>query len=167
MHIIIIFTEHQRQKLMNQDIEHLNLLSIFHYIMGGLNLFASLLVLAHLGQTAFLGYAFNQAAKEIPATKIPNDFPIQSLGSIFIVSCIVLGLLFLILLVQGIFNIIAGSKLKTYTSISFLKVVAGINCIHIPLGTVLGVFTFVVLGRPSVVAMFEGRRYLEQPIQYR
>ena len=29
-------------------------------------------------------------------------------------------------------------------------IVAGLNCVHIPLGTVLGVFTLVVLMRDSV-----------------
>ena len=35
--------------------------------------------------------------------------------------------------------------------------VAGLNCLHMPLGTLLGVFTFIVLARPSVQALFEQR----------
>jgi hypothetical protein len=41
-------------------------------------------------------------------------------------------------------------------------VVAGINCLHIPLGTVLGIFTIVVLCRESVRELYEAetRRYI-------
>jgi hypothetical protein len=39
----------------------------------------------------------------------------------------------------------------------FAGVVAGINCLHIPLGTVLGVFTIVVLIRDSVRELYSAR----------
>jgi len=39
----------------------------------------------------------------------------------------------------------------------FCLIVAGIICIFMPLGTILGVFTIIVLVRPSVKAMFEGQ----------
>jgi len=35
-------------------------------------------------------------------------------------------------------------------------IVAGLGCLAVPYGTLLGVFTFVVLGRPSVVRLFDG-----------
>jgi hypothetical protein len=39
---------------------------------------------------------------------------------------------------------------------TFSFVVACVNCIHVPLGTVLGVFTIVVLSRESVKRLYEG-----------
>jgi hypothetical protein len=36
----------------------------------------------------------------------------------------------------------------------FILIVAGLNCLSVPLGTILGVFTFVVLGRDSVRKAF-------------
>jgi len=36
----------------------------------------------------------------------------------------------------------------------FVTVVAGLTCLHVPLGTVLGVFTLVVTQRPSVKEQF-------------
>jgi hypothetical protein len=36
-------------------------------------------------------------------------------------------------------------------------VIAGIGCLEIPYGTVLGVFSFLVLGRDSVVPLFSPR----------
>ena len=38
---------------------------------------------------------------------------------------------------------------------TFSRVVAGLNCLHIPLGTVLGIFTSIVLGRESVGQLVE------------
>jgi hypothetical protein len=35
---------------------------------------------------------------------------------------------------------------------------AGIECVFMPFGTVLGVFTLVVLTRPSVKPLFEDQR---------
>lgn len=39
---------------------------------------------------------------------------------------------------------------------TFCLVVAGISCVIVPLGTVLGVFTIMVLTRPEVISMFNG-----------
>ena len=32
---------------------------------------------------------------------------------------------------------------------------AGVNCLSMPIGTTLGIFTFVVLLRPSVTALYD------------
>ena len=45
------------------------------------------------------------------------------------------------------------SKRKHYT---FCLVIAGVECIFIPFGTVLGIFTIIVLVRPTVKPLFEG-----------
>jgi len=37
----------------------------------------------------------------------------------------------------------------------FSLIIAGINCVQFPFGTVLGVFTFVVLLRDSVRELYE------------
>lgn len=42
-------------------------------------------------------------------------------------------------------------------------VVAGVSCLSIPLGTALGVFTFIVLSRPSIVRLFEEQSPLTTP----
>ena len=51
---------------------------------------------------------------------------------------------------SAILNVISGVCLRARKGRTFSLVVAGINCLHIPLGTVLGVFTIVVLVRDSV-----------------
>ena len=56
------------------------------------------------------------------------------------------------------FMIAAGRKLRGRRSRMFCLVIAGIECAFVPLGTVLGVFTIIVLVKDSVKAMFEANR---------
>jgi len=51
--------------------------------------------------------------------------------------------------------IAAGGKLRRRVSRMFCLVVAGLECILMPIGTVLGVFTIIVLARDSVIGLFE------------
>ena len=51
-------------------------------------------------------------------------------------------------------NLAAGFCLLGYRARTFCLVVAGFNCVNMPLGTILGVFTIVVLLRPAVTARF-------------
>ena len=73
------------------------------------------------------------------------------MGGIFLVIGI-LGTLF----VAGIalLEFFVAKKLVRRESKTLCFVVAGINCLSIPLGTVLGIFTFLVLSRPSVAESF-------------
>jgi hypothetical protein len=64
--------------------------------------------------------------------------------------------LFIILLsaVWVVLDLLAGRYLAEARNRGFCMVVAALNCLSVPLGTALGVFTFVVLARPSVEARF-------------
>jgi hypothetical protein len=50
----------------------------------------------------------------------------------------------------------AGRYLSRHVNRTFCLVVAGIECVFTPFGTVLGVFTIIVLMRDSVRELFEG-----------
>jgi hypothetical protein len=65
------------------------------------------------------------------------------------------GFVALLSIAYGICLILAARSLTMRRNRTFCMVIAGINCLHFPLGTLLGVFTFIVLIRPSVVARFE------------
>jgi hypothetical protein len=54
----------------------------------------------------------------------------------------------------GALTIFAGRCIATHRRRVFSLVMAGINCASFPLGTLLGVFTFVVLLRPSVKELY-------------
>jgi hypothetical protein len=53
--------------------------------------------------------------------------------------------------------IAAGRFLQLRRNYIFCMVAAGFACLQVPLGTVLGVFTIIVLQRPEVKRMFEQR----------
>jgi len=57
--------------------------------------------------------------------------------------------------IQGGLTAYAGRCLKAKRNYIFILVIAALNCTFVMrLGTILGVFTFVVLMRPTVKALF-------------
>jgi hypothetical protein len=131
---------------MDRDTEQLNLLSIFHYVVAGLAALFSFFPLAY----TTIGVIFIFAARHGTA-KPGEDLPPEFLGWIFAV----LGsLLFLIGIAMAICIFIDGRSLAHRKRYSFALVMACIECLFIPFGTILGVFTIVVLSRESVRALF-------------
>ena len=57
--------------------------------------------------------------------------------------------------VMVIFVALAGRSLAQQRRYTFCLVIAGIECLFFPFGTILGVFTIVVLIRHSVSSLFE------------
>ena len=55
----------------------------------------------------------------------------------------------------AILNLLTGIFLRTRKYRTFSFVVAALNCLQIPIGTVLGIFTIVVLARDSVRELYE------------
>jgi hypothetical protein len=51
-------------------------------------------------------------------------------------------------------NVLSARFLRQRRHRVFSIVVAGLNCLHMPIGTVLGVFTIILLCRDSVVAAY-------------
>lgn len=51
---------------------------------------------------------------------------------------------------------LAGRKLHSRTGYIFCMIIAGIECLFMPIGTLLGIFTLLVLLRPTVKALFDG-----------
>ena len=131
---------------MDRDTEQLNLLSIFHYVVAGLAALFSFFPLLY----TTVGAIFIFAARHGTA-KPGEDLPPEFLGWIFAV----LGsLLFLIGIAMAICILIAGRFLALRKRYSFTLVMARIECLFIPFGTILGVFTIVVLSRESVKTLF-------------
>jgi hypothetical protein len=97
-----------------------------------------------------IGAIFIFAARHGTA-KPGEDLPPEFLGWIFAVLGSVL---FLIGLSMAICILIAGRSLALRKRYSFALVMACIECLFIPFGTILGVFTIVVLSRESVRGLF-------------
>jgi len=131
---------------MNQDREHLQLLAIFHYVVAGLAALCSFFPLLY----TTVGAIFIFAARHGTA-KPGEDLPPEFLGWIFAVLGLVL---FLIGIAMAICILITGRSLALRKRYSFVLVIACIECLFIPFGTILGVFTIVVLSRESVRELF-------------
>lgn len=129
---------------MNQDEEQLRLLSIFHYIVAGLAGLMACFPFIHLT----LGLAIVFAPQEFDAG---GQAPPAWFGWLFVIVagvCIVLGWT----LAGLIFA--TGRCLAKRRRQMFCLVMAGVECLFMPLGTVLGVFTIIVLMRESVKQLF-------------
>ena len=131
---------------MDRDTEQLNLLAIFHYVVAGL---AALFSFFPLLYTA-VGVIFIFAARHGTA-KPGEELPPEFLGWIFAVLGLVL---FVTGIAIAIFILIAGRCLSRRRCYSFALVMACVECLFIPFGTILGVFTIIVLLRESVKALF-------------
>ncbi len=129
---------------MTQNEEHLRLLSIFHYIVGGLTALFACFPIIHF----IVGIAV------IVMANSPNpsgDAPPAFIGWLF---AIMAGTMILLGWSLAACVIATGNFLANRKHYMFCLVMAGIECIFMPFGTVLGVFTIVVLVKESVKKLF-------------
>jgi hypothetical protein len=125
---------------MNQDQEHLKLLAIFHFVLAGLCGMVSLIPLAQL--VLGLGLASGSLDSE-PVAQVMGCFFVAVAG-----TGVALGLSLAVCL------LLAGRALLEQKHYTFCLVMACVGCLFMPFGTVLGVFTLLVLLRPSVKELF-------------
>ena len=137
------------QELRDQiiDEEHLRLLTIGHYITGGFYiLFASIFIIHFvLILVAALNPEFFGSPSE-PQKGPPDSF-------MYIVA-IFFGLFILAGWTFGGLTIYAGRCIKRRVRRTLTFVIACLNTLALPFGTVLGVFTLLVLARPGVKRLY-------------
>jgi hypothetical protein len=128
------------------DADQVRLLSIFHFIAAGLAVLGILFVIGHyyLFSSFFANPKMWEGAKSGP--------PPVELFYVFKWFYLVFGCWFLM---SGIANLMSGLGMIRRQWRTFSLVVAGLNCLHVPLGTILGVFTLIVLLRDSVREVYE------------
>jgi len=134
---------------MNDDIQHLRLLSMFHYILAGLGALCACFPVVHL----VFGLAL-LVAPEALGEPDGHEMP-PVMATLMGVMFTVIPLLFILLgwsLAVGL--AFAGRFLAQRRHYTYCLVMAGISCMFTPLGTVLGIFTIIVLMRPSVKQLF-------------
>jgi len=122
------------------DTDQLRLLAVFHFVGAGLGLLGILFLLAHFAM-------FHAVFANPNPWKDQKQQPPPELFAVLKWFYLVFGTWFL---ASGILSAISGFCLRARKHRTFSLVVAGIICLHIPLGTVLGVFTIIVLLRDSV-----------------
>jgi hypothetical protein len=131
---------------MNQDREHLKLLSIFHYVVAGMAGLFALFPIFHL----IMGLVLIFASDKFTGNGSPP--PPEFIGWLFVIFALVfisLGWAMAILILT------TGRFLARRKHYQFCLVMACIECLFMPFGTILGVFTILVLVRASVKQLFE------------
>jgi hypothetical protein len=136
---------------MNQDIEHLRLLSIFHYVVAGIGALCSCVPIFHLGFGLIMLFA--PETIEHGRRRPQNDAEVLRFAGIFMT--VFAAALILVGWTISVCIFLAGRYLRRQRHYVFCLVVAAILCLMFPYATVLGVFSIIVLMRPSVKAMFE------------
>lgn len=130
-----------------EDANHLRYLAIAHYVMGGITGLFACIPLIHVT----VGGMMISGHFPVTPPTAPGEPDIQMFGWLFVVMgglFVLLGWTFAILL------FLTGRWLSARKNHTFCFVIACLQCISVPLGTILGVFTILVLSRPSVKSLF-------------
>ena len=126
------------------DDEHLRLLSIFYYVKGCISALFACIPIIHV----VLGLVFIIAPEVFGHG---NNQPPAFLGLLLVMLG---GFLILFGWTFAILALVTGRCIARRKHYTFCLVVACIECLSVPFGTVLGVFTILVLNRRSVKELF-------------
>lgn len=127
--------------LPTEDEKNLDLLGTLHYVMGVLTALFACIPIIHL----VIGIAMltgNLNGEEVAPRAIGVVFVI--LASVIILA----GWIFAVLI------IISGSRLKQRRSYNYCLIIAFLQCLIMPLGTILGIFTILNLNKHTVRELF-------------
>ncbi len=137
---------------LTKDEENLRLLSIFHYVVAGLGALFSLFPLLYVGMGALMLYGKLEGADSDPAARI--------MGWVFIG----IGLVFFLMGLSFVVCVaLAGRHLSRRRHYMFCFIMGAVDCLFMPFGTVLGVFTIIVLQKEAVRQLF-GLAPLSPPV---
>ena len=131
----------------SEDDKQLDLLAVFHYVLGVFIALFSCVPLIHvtIGIMIVSGAFFEEGMT-------PEQGPPAVFGWLFVIA----GSIFVLVGWSiAVCTLIAGRRLQTKRSRVFCMIVAGLMCVFMPFGTVLGVFTLVALNKDSIRASFE------------
>jgi len=149
--------------MLEQDLQHLKALSICHYVMAGITAVFSSIAIFHIG----MGIMMVTSPSMVSGGS--GGPPPEVFGWMFILigsSVILIGWTYSVLI------FIAGRFLAQRKHHLYCLIMAGVSCaVSVPIGTVLGVFTLIVLLRPSVKELFQANQEirpskLDSPTQF-
>jgi hypothetical protein len=133
-----------------RDLEHLRLLVTFHYIVGAITAIWLSFPLVHM----LIGLALMLNPDGMGGNG-KQTAPMRLFGAFFFV---IGGAVVLFGWTLGALTAYAGRCISRHQKHTFCVVVACVNCLHMPIGTMLGVFTLIVLFRDSVRQLFARSR---------
>lgn len=128
------------------DAKQLKLLMVFHWVFTGLLTIGLMMVVLHY---LLMGYIMDNPEmwEESQAGPPPEEF-----FAVFKYVYLAMGL---IVLMSGLSNALSARFIQARKHRTFSLIISGANCLMFPFGTVLGVFTFVVLLRDSVARIYD------------
>jgi len=132
-----------RQSILDQ--EHLKLLSLGYVVSGGFAALFSLFGLLYVVMGILVSLTMSHDSGKV------NEPPPAIVG--WLIAGIGLAF-FLVLIALALVKFWAARSISRRKSRTFCMVIAGISCLEFPYGTLLGVLTFIVLGRDSVARLF-------------
>lgn len=157
-----------------QDADHLKLLAIFYYVLSGLSVAATLFGGVYLAMGMMIKrtiHTMSSTAGSMPTTPAGSPHstihvvgtpsgPPAEIGTLFTGIGIAI---ILVCVIMAVCNFLCARWLSARRNRTFCIVTAAINCLNIPLGLTLAIFTFLVLLRPSVTALFAEEPGLAAP----
>ena len=160
-----------------QDEAHLTLISVLHFVMGGLYLLGIGFLILHfmlMSMVLQMAEAESHAPPASPSAVIavsPAPATQEEAAALLVSPPVavptrptsppfpkeILPIITTLYVVCGAFlialcicNILVGLHMRKRKHRIFSFVVAGVNCLQFPFGTALGIFTFIVLSRVGV-----------------
>jgi nitrate reductase gamma subunit len=118
--------------------EQLNLLAIFHYVVGGIHALFGSFGLIHVSFGAAILFGL------FPKTSHTAAGPEMAMAAIFV---IIGGTIVAASWTIGAVTILSGRRIAQRRSRKFSIIVGAINCAILPFGTTLGIFTLILLNR--------------------
>lgn len=141
----------ERQVVIDQ--EHLRLLPLYYWVSGGFFGAYALFMVAYF---IFIGTVFTSIPFEDAGSGPPPAF-----GWIFIGMGVAV---FVFMAAIVALKVLAGFWITKRKNRVGIMIAAGISCLEFPYGTLAGVLTFIVLARPSVIALYEANKLKEPEI---
>lgn len=133
---------------MNKDLEQIKTIAVFTFVYAGVSALFSFFPVIHLT----IGISMLNGSLFDGNTPTDTVFPFNLFALMF---TIIPAIMILGGLTYSIALAISGNFLLKKRHYIFCMIMAGISCAFAPFGTVLGIFTILLLQRPSVKNLFE------------
>lgn len=144
-----------------EDAEHLSALSIGHFILAGVALLGGVPMLVYGVAGARLvdefGSDLSMAMGDIPGQPGAGPFggnPDAILQDLTTLLTTMIAAVVLFALVSAIHLVVVGVKIRQRRWWTFCYLTGWGECLMFPFGTILGIFTIIVLSRSSVKRLF-------------
>ena len=139
------------------DVEHLKLLTIFHYVSGGMSVLFSSLFFFYAGAMTLIPAEVLDTPRQ-PISGVDTQLALSVITWLF-------GILGGLGIIYGLLQIVSGRLMMKRRRRLFSLIVAIPNVIFIPYGTILAVLTILVLDRNSVKDLYLERTITSEQIQ--